>query len=234
MNSDARTSGRSIDAPSAAPIIAYLVGFVVAGAASTGCVEPRMRTAVSAPRADRLTRSPHSTGPGRRGRGAPPCPAQSGTTGGRWTTGSRPSVSTCAAISSRGRDPQAVDRAGTLDQPLQGGGARRPAGDERVVRQHEQPALLDQRLELERPAGEDVGRAGDHARAGDPGQVVVRLPVVERPVAGQLDQGRRAGLGARREDGTDGRRPSARESYAKPCVPSSAGVSYVSSQFGPR
>ena len=98
---------------------------------------------------------------------------------------------------SAGRDPQAVDRL----RPRRSGcssaaGARGPAADERVVRQHEQPALLDQRLELERPAGDDVGRARDHARAGDARQVVVRLPVVEAPVRRAARRSWRIRLGA--------------------------------------
>ena len=62
-----------------------------------------------------------------------------------------------------GGDPQAVDRPCPLHQRLERNRARRPPRHERVVGQHEQPALGDQRLELERPAREHVGGAGNHA-----------------------------------------------------------------------
>src|SRR3954469_24288977 len=65
-------------------------------------------------------------------------------------------------------DPEAVDRLGVLDEPAELLRARRATRHERVVRQHEEAALLDERVELEDPAVDDVARARDHARAGDP------------------------------------------------------------------
>ena len=64
-----------------------------------------------------------------------------------------PAISSAVAI-----HRPSISRARSIEL-LEGDGARRPARDERMVRQHEQPALVDERLELERPAGEDVGRA---------------------------------------------------------------------------
>ena len=206
--------------------LAYYVGGVVAFVISTGSAAPPGCIAVeaAAATAERVA--------GRvRGRLAPGSvrpPAGSAAVDDR----RRGRASRRGRRSRRRRDPQAVDRAGTLDQPLERDGARGPAGDERVVRQHEQPALVDERLELERPAGEDVGRAGDDARAGDPGQVVVGLPVVERPVDRQLDERRRARLARTSRAGTDGRRPSAPSRTGSRAGRAAPGVSYVSSQFG--
>ena len=141
-----------------------------------------------------------SGGPTRHLTRSDPAAGRGQISGRRWTTGSRPERRDVSRDLGRRRDPQPVDRLGALDQAFERGRPRRPTRHERVVRQHEQAALLHERLELERPARDDVGRAGDHARAGDPGQVVVRLPVVERPVARQLDERRGARLGRRREE----------------------------------
>ena len=89
---------------------------LLAGSRARGRRRPRTRRhrAPEAP-VRRLDR------PGRRpGRRTAASADRSGQRGGRWTTGSRPSVATWAAISAGGRDPQAVDLLGPLDQLLEG------------------------------------------------------------------------------------------------------------------
>ena len=110
-----------------------------------------------------------------------------------------------------GRQPQAVDRGGSLDQGLQGRSACRPARDERMHREREQPADLDDRVELLGPRRADLRRPPDRRVAREPGHVVVAVPVIERPVHRQLDQGRRSGP-ATSQAGTGGPSPSGAES----------------------
>ena len=101
--------------------LAYVVGFVVAFAIYLG------RGAMREP----ATAEPEPTppDPAADGRGSSPtapshvaAARQSGRTGRRWTTGSRPSVADVGGDLRRGRDPQAVDLLGPRDQLLEGGG----------------------------------------------------------------------------------------------------------------
>ena len=87
-----------------------------------------------------------------------------------------------------GGHPHAVHGLDPADQLLQGHGFGRPAGDERMVGQHEAAPGRVVRLGFERPHLQDLGRAFDDAAAGHAGVERVLLPVVQCPVDRDLDQ----------------------------------------------